>query len=34
MNYYHSDLETEALKLCCYMPQKSIADATNLSPMF
>ena len=34
MNYYDSDLEAEALKLYCYMPQTFIADATNLSLMF
>ena len=34
MNYYDSDLEAEALKLYCYMPQMFIADATNSSPMF
>ena len=34
MNYYDSDLEAEALKLYCYMPQTFIADTTNPSPMF
>ena len=34
MNYYDSDLEAEALKLTCYMPQTFIADTTNPSPMF
>ena len=34
MNYYDSVLEAEALKLCYYMPQTFIADATNPLPMF
>ena len=33
MNYYGSDLEAEALKLCCYMPQTFPDNATNPSPM-
>ena len=34
MNYYDSDLEAEALKLCCYIPQTFLHDSTNPSPMF
>ena len=34
MNYYDSDLEAEALKLCCYVPQTFLDDVTNPSPMF
>ena len=34
MNYSDSNLEAEARKLYCYMPQTFIADATNRSPMF
>ena len=33
MNYYNSDLEAEALKLCCDIPQTFLDDATNPSPM-
>ena len=29
MNYYDSDLEAEALKLCCVMPQTFLDNATN-----
>ena len=31
INDYDSDLEAEALKLYCYMPQTFIADTTNAS---
>ena len=34
INYYDSDLEAEALKLYCYMPQTFLDDITNPSPMF
>ena len=34
MNYYDNDLEAEALKLCSYIPQNFLDDATNPSPMF
>ena len=34
MNYYDSDVDAEALKLCFYMPQTFLDDTTNPSPMF
>ena len=34
INYYDRDLEVEALKLYCYIPQTFVVDATNPSTMF
>ena len=34
LNYCDSDVEAEAVKLCCYMPQTFLDDATNPSRMF